>query len=318
MAIARTNTNLAQFCLEVVGTPYWYGTFGQKASRSLYNEKKAQYSQYYPPKSWTEASFTDDFGKRVTDCAGLFKWFLWSDNMTNKSPTYKASEDWGANTFWNKCTEKGKIGTLPKNKIGLLVFKGTDAKKTHVGVIVNNDGTVVEAKGHAYGTVKSKASSWGYWGKCNLIKYDFTPTPTKDTYTVATKYQPLTLRKEPTTKSENIGEVKKGTVFTSTKVVKGEDVKGCNVWVGYQDGYLSGYYLSPTPVLPQEEKPAEPVASTPETPAYRTYVVKKGDCLWAISQKLLGQGSRYREIKSLNGLKSDIIQIGQVLKIPNK
>lgn len=177
MAIERTNTNLAKFCMSVIGTPYWFGTFGNKADRSLYNSKKAQYPSYYPPKSWTEASFVDDFGKRVTDCAGLLKWFLWSNNMTDKAPTYKASEDYGATTFYNLCTSKGKISSLPSDKIGILVFNGNDSSKSHMGVIVDNSGTVVEAKGHAYGTITSKASSWGYWGKCHLIKYESAPAP---------------------------------------------------------------------------------------------------------------------------------------------
>ncbi len=177
MAIERTNTNLATFCKQVIGAPYWMGTFGTKADRSLYNSKKAQYPSYYPPKSWTEESFTKDFGKRVTDCAGLLKWFLWSNNMTDKSPSYKASEDYGADGFWGQCSEKGSISSLPKDKIGIIVFNGTASKKTHMGVIVDNDGTVVEAKGHAYGTVTSKASSWGYWGKSKFIKYESTPAP---------------------------------------------------------------------------------------------------------------------------------------------
>lgn len=240
MAIERTAQNLATFCLQVVGTPYWYGCFGQKGSRSLYNEKKAQYPTYYPPKSWTEASFTDDFGKRVTDCAGLPKWFLWSDNMTNKNPTYKASEDWGANTFWSKCTEKGKIGTLPTNKIGILVFKGTDSKKTHVGVIVDNNGTVVEAKGHAYGTVKSKAKEWGYWGKCNLIKYEKTPTPsptptpTGKLYKVVNIKTYLAIRSTPVVASNDankVGELYNGAVVNVISTQNGWAKITGNCWV---------------------------------------------------------------------------------------
>lgn len=50
---------------------------------------------------------------------------------------------------------------------------------------------------------------------------------------------------------------------------------------------------------------------------YRTYTVKAGDSLWAIAAKQLGNGSRYKEIKSLNGLTSDVINAGQVLKLPN-
>jgi LysM repeat protein len=50
--------------------------------------------------------------------------------------------------------------------------------------------------------------------------------------------------------------------------------------------------------------------------AYDTYVVVKGDSLWAIAQKKLGNGARYKEIKSLNGLTSDTIFAGQKLKLP--
>lgn len=46
------------------------------------------------------------------------------------------------------------------------------------------------------------------------------------------------------------------------------------------------------------------------------YTVKKGDTLWTISERYLGSGSKYKEIKSLNALKSDIIHVGQTLKIP--
>ncbi len=53
-------------------------------------------------------------------------------------------------------------------------------------------------------------------------------------------------------------------------------------------------------------------------PTYATYTVKKGDSLWAIATRTLGRGTRYTEIKKLNGLTSDIIYAGQVLKIPNK
>lgn len=49
----------------------------------------------------------------------------------------------------------------------------------------------------------------------------------------------------------------------------------------------------------------------------KTYTVKAGDSLWAIAAKYLGNGSRYTEIKSLNGLSSDTIHPGQVLKLPD-
>ncbi|MFS8200469.1 N-acetylmuramoyl-L-alanine amidase (plasmid) [Streptomyces sp. CWNU-52B] len=49
-----------------------------------------------------------------------------------------------------------------------------------------------------------------------------------------------------------------------------------------------------------------------------TYTVRSGDTLWSIAVAKLGAGSRYTEIKSLNGLKSDALTPGQTLKLPKK
>jgi LysM repeat protein len=49
-----------------------------------------------------------------------------------------------------------------------------------------------------------------------------------------------------------------------------------------------------------------------------TYTVAEGDTLWSIAEKLLGNGTRYNEIKTANGLTSNTIRKGQVLKIPAK
>ena len=65
----------------------------------------------------------------------------------------------------------------PEN--GLLIFKGTDKKKNHVGVYC--DGYVIEAKGHAYGVKKTKLNnSWGYWAQCHLIEEGAHSAPTSD------------------------------------------------------------------------------------------------------------------------------------------
>ena len=57
-------------------------------------------------------------------------------------------------------------------------------------------------------------------------------------------------------------------------------------------------------------------AATAET--YRIHTVVHGDTLWAIAKKYLGNGDRYKEIVSLNGLTSNAIYSGMKLKIPNK
>ena len=56
--------------------------------------------------------------------------------------------------------------------------------------------------------------------------------------------------------------------------------------------------------------------SAPEPKPSGEYIVQSGDSLWAIAEKLLGNGARYTEIMELNGLTSIIIYPGQVLKIP--
>ena len=49
----------------------------------------------------------------------------------------------------------------------------------------------------------------------------------------------------------------------------------------------------------------------------RFYTVQKGDSLWKIAKIHLGIGPKYTEIKKLNGLKSNTIYAGMVLKIPD-
>lgn len=50
----------------------------------------------------------------------------------------------------------------------------------------------------------------------------------------------------------------------------------------------------------------------------RTYTVKTNDSLWKIAAEQLGNGARYTEIASMNGIKdSNLIYPGQVLKLPD-
>ena len=51
--------------------------------------------------------------------------------------------------------------------------------------------------------------------------------------------------------------------------------------------------------------------------SYTIHTVVPGDTLWKISERYLGKGIRYTEIRELNGLTSNIIYRGMKLKIPN-
>ena len=63
---------------------------------------------------------------------------------------------------------------------------------------------------------------------------------------------------------------------------------------------------------------ASQTAASSQAKKYTTYTVKRGDSLWNIARKQLGKAQRYKEIMTLNGLKSDLIKPGQVIKIPIK
>jgi len=70
-------------------------------------------------------------------------------------------------------------------------------------------------------------------------------------------------------------------------------------------------------VLPGERGATAQAARTPAAPSNRTYVVKPGDSLSAISQRTLGTSKRWEELMALNGISDPTrIRVGQVLKLP--
>lgn len=72
----------------------------------------------------------------------------------------------------------------------------------------------------------------------------------------------------------------------------------------------------------QESKTGEKIAEqktkreTTKTPA-KNYTVKKGDSLWNIAKKELGNGTKYKDIAKINNLANpNLIYPGQVLRLP--
>lgn len=99
----------------------------------------------------------------------------------------------------------------------------------------------------------------------------------------------------------------------------------CGIWQKTDKGYINGIsgnididiaYKNYPEIMKQKGLNGFSKSSTSSTSNYFTYTVKKGDSLWAIAQRYLGNGSKYTEIKALNGLSSDTIYPNQTLKIP--
>ena len=186
--MSKTNTGLVAYAKAMVGKPYWYGTYGQTASKSLYTSKKKQYPDYY-----TATDFESQYGEKVHDCVGLIKGYLWSENTTS-TPKYTSSQDKSAKGMYTASEEKGKIATFPKHA-GQLVYKGSSTSAIHHVGVYDGNGYVYEAKGHAYGVVKTKfvESDWPYWSQCPYCEDDSqkaeTTTASSATSTVkATEY----------------------------------------------------------------------------------------------------------------------------------
>lgn len=155
----KTNLGLVEYCKKQLGLPYWWGTFGQIATKTLYEQKKRQY-----PNQYLWADFKNQFGKRVHDCVGLIKGYMWSDEKGHI--TYNATQDKDVSGMMKQCSEIGNVANIPEIP-GLLVFM-----KSHVGVYIGN-GKVIEAKGHAYGVVETelKKRPWDTYGKLSWLEY---------------------------------------------------------------------------------------------------------------------------------------------------
>ena len=160
--MAKTGVGLVAYANAQLGNPYWYGTYGNTADQKLLDYKKTQY-----PNEYRNHDFTKDFGKRVHDCVGLIKGYLWSDTPTSE-PVYGTTLDVNAAALYQNCRQTGFVSDLPEI-LGICLFtKNFD----HVGVYIGN-GYSIEARGKDFGVVRTKnvARNWCYWGMPKWISY---------------------------------------------------------------------------------------------------------------------------------------------------
>lgn len=156
----KTAQGLIEYAKAQLGRPYWYGTFGQAASKALYDQKKNQYPRQY---EWEYDGAT----AKVHDCVGLIKGYLWGGGPEDLDPVYNAAQDKSANAMYTVCKTKGEMATMP-DVPGILVFL-----PGHVGVYIG-DGEVIEARSRRYGVYKTKLAErpWKTWGYCPYVTYE--------------------------------------------------------------------------------------------------------------------------------------------------
>lgn len=175
-----TGKQLAEYCEKMYANKnhwaYWYGTYGNKCTKSKYESKKKQYPDHYG--SSRTAGYMKDIeeGRRCADCVGMIKSFFWTGNKYDTDPKYNTNNcpDKSANGMINICKKTGDIKSIP-DVPGVVVWK-----TGHIGVYVGG-GYTVEMKGFAYDCVRNKVAKgpWTKWGMLpeSMITYDDEPVP---------------------------------------------------------------------------------------------------------------------------------------------
>jgi len=160
------NIGLVEHCKKALaeGWGYVWGTYGKVLTESLLSAKLQQYPDNI--RKYLDYIRKNYIGKRVVDCVGLIKAYIW---WQNGDPVYTPESDKSANGMYQAAKIKGSIETMPELP-GTLVWKDG-----HIGVYLGY-GQVAEAKGTKYGVIKTPlkgllATKWTNWCLCPYIDY---------------------------------------------------------------------------------------------------------------------------------------------------
>lgn len=161
---------------------YVWGTFGTKLDNELLEKKLAQYPQEVG--QYRTFIVQHWMGRKVTDCVGLIKSYIWWDGQRVK---YDPKTDVSANGMFKLATVKGPIGTMP-DEDGILVWK-----EGHIGIYIGG-GKVIEARGTKAGVIESAltgkgSATWTHWLKCPYVVYE-SKVANKPSTPVKTNKQP--------------------------------------------------------------------------------------------------------------------------------
>lgn len=151
---------------------YWYGVIFQRATKSLYEQKKKQYPEHYTAER--ERQYEEDIqnGRFVADCVnGAVKGAIWT-LLGTTAIKYRGYDcpDINADSMAKYCRATftgGEIDTLP-DAPGILLHKSG-----HVGVTIGN-GKAVEWRGFKYGCVTTsiKSRGWTDWAYIPWVDYE--------------------------------------------------------------------------------------------------------------------------------------------------
>ena len=156
---------LTAWALSKVGSPYVMGGTGKRCTPAY---RKARAAQYPGSAAAIEQQCQVMSGKKITcdgckydgmDCYGCAQLVRYGC----KAAGIDGLNISGANSQWKRgdWDEKGAIAAMPEGAVCILYRQDSDGRMGHTGICLG-DGSIVHAKGHAYGVVHDLVSA-GRW-----------------------------------------------------------------------------------------------------------------------------------------------------------
>lgn len=183
MATTKGQT-IADYAVSKIGCAYIYGGYGEKRCSPAFRRERAQaypdykanMYKYCPVLSGKQSACSGCKynGKQAYDCAQLTRYCTKAAGQELVS---------GANSQWKKTAwdKQGTIDSLPDVPGVLLYYRNKNGVMSHTGVYIGG-GYGVEARGHAYGVVKTKVASriWTHWAALSgVLPGEVINNPTK-------------------------------------------------------------------------------------------------------------------------------------------
>jgi len=166
--LSKSNIGLVEHCKKALNEAwgYVYGTYGLTITEKILQDKLKQYPSNV--KQYESFIRQNWMGKRVADCVGLIKSYLW---WNGNNPVYAQQTDVSANGMYNAATVKETLGPTYPDLPGICLWKDG-----HIGVYIGN-GQVIESHGTKYGVIQTPlfgagATPWTHWLKCPYLSYE--------------------------------------------------------------------------------------------------------------------------------------------------
>ncbi|MBQ4158955.1 MAG: peptidoglycan-binding protein [Clostridia bacterium] len=177
-----TNEHFSNFCLQMIGQPYWYGTVVYNCTENLLSRKAKQCPSHYGSERMDKYK-RDILSKKVSaDCVGGCKGYAWTGGGKGVLEAIGTGAEIKSEYGGYGCPDKsangmfsyaksqgaawGNMASLP-DLAGLALHKDG-----HLGYTVGG-GYAVEWRGFSYGCVKTKISDrgWTSWFQLPFIDY---------------------------------------------------------------------------------------------------------------------------------------------------